>query len=196
MNDLFSCLGFGRLEFSELAFAAICSSINKCFVTAGRLRSALCPVRRPDCARFGVPTLFGSAFRLCAFVPLCLSSCQNAEELKQEQYYSEGYQLYMANCANCHQAEGTGLVNLYPPIQGSSYLMRKADLVCIIKNGLAGEIQVAGKTYNRPMPANPKLADIEIAEIVTYVNNTWGTDSTYTPTDSVTAMLNRCEVKQ
>ena len=122
-------------------------------------------------------------------------SCQSSEELKREQFYSEGYQLYTLNCANCHQADGSGLANLYPPIQGSSYLMRKADLVCIIKNGLAGEIHVNGKTYNRPMPANPKLPDLEIAEIVTYVNNTWGKDSTYTPTDSVTAFLTRCAVK-
>ena len=126
---------------------------------------------------------------------LVFSSCQSSEELKLEQYYSEGYQLYTTHCANCHQAEGTGLANLYPPVQGSSYLLQKADLVCIIKYGLAGEIQVAGKTYNRPMPANPKLPDLEIAEIVTYVNNTWGKDTAYTPTDSVTAMLIRCAVK-
>lgn len=126
---------------------------------------------------------------------LALTSCQSSEELKREQFYSEGYQLYTLHCANCHQADGSGLANLYPPIQGSSYLMRKADLVCIIKNGLAGEIHVNGKTFNRPMPANPKLPDLEIAEIVTYVNNTWGKDSTYTPTDSVTAVLTRCAVK-
>ncbi len=146
--------------------------------------------RRVSSQRQFITTLMAGG-ALC--LTLTFSSCQNAEELKREQYYSEGYQLYTAHCANCHQAEGTGLANLYPPIQGSSYLDRNADLVCIIKNGLAGEIEVAGKTYNRPMPANPKLADIEIAEIVTYVNITWGKDSTYTPTDSVTAMLNRCE---
>ncbi|GHB77527.1 c-type cytochrome [Persicitalea jodogahamensis] len=137
-----------------------------------------------------------SGFFAGAFFIMAFSSCQSTDELKKEQYYSEGYQLYTANCANCHQADGTGLANLYPPIKGSSYLDRNADLICIIKNGLAGEIQVAGKTYNRPMPANPKLADIEIAEIVTYVNITWGGDSTYTPTDSVTAILSRCEINQ
>ena len=137
------------------------------------------------------------AVPLCAFAPLLVfafSSCQSSEDLKREQYYAEGYQLYTAHCANCHQADGTGLASLYPPIRGSSYLTRKGDLVCIIKNGLSGEIEVAGKTYNRPMPANPKLADLEIAEIVTYVNNTWGKETTHTPTDSVTAMLSRCKV--
>ena len=143
--------------------------------------------------RRSVATVTINSFFILTWI---ISSCQSSEDLKLEQYYSEGYQLYTTHCANCHQAEGTGLVSLYPPIQGSSYLLRKADLVCIIKNGLAGEIQVNGKTYNRPMPANPKLPDLEIAEIVTYVNNNWGKDTTYTPTDSVTAMLIRCAIAQ
>jgi len=122
-----------------------------------------------------------------------LSACQSADELKTEQYYSEGYQLYTTQCANCHQPDGKGLVDLYPPIQGSTYIRRKNELICIIKNGLSGEIKVAGKNYNRPMPANPKLTDIEIAEITTYITNTWGKETTYMPIDSVTAALIRCE---
>ncbi len=121
------------------------------------------------------------------------AACGSKEEVKRDQYYSEGYQLYTANCANCHQADGKGLANLYPPIVGTKYVSATGTLVCIIKNGLAGKIVVDGKSYNRPMPANPRLTDIEIAEIVTYVNNSWGGETTYTRTDSVTTMLKRCE---
>ncbi len=123
---------------------------------------------------------------------LTLSACQSADELKTEQYYSEGYQLYTTQCANCHQADGQGLANLYPPLQEATDLARRNELICLIKNGLSGEIQVAGKTYNRPMPANPKLTDIEIAEIVTYMTTSWGKETTYTRIDSVTAALTRC----
>lgn len=126
---------------------------------------------------------------------ITLSACQSADELKTEQYYSEGYQLYTTHCANCHQADGSGLADLYPPLSESTYLSRRNEMICIVKNGLSGEITVAGKTYNRPMPANPKLTDIEIAEIVTYVTNTWGEKTIYMHTDSVTAALTRCEDK-
>ncbi len=126
------------------------------------------------------------------FLVVMSAACESKDELKRDQYYSEGYQLYTANCANCHQADGKGLANLYPPIIGSKYVSQTGPLVCIIKNGLEGEIVVAGKTYNRPMPANPKLTDIEIAEIVTYVSNSWGNETTYTRIDSVTASLLRC----
>ena len=131
-------------------------------------------------------------YRILWILLAALPACQSADELKTEQYYSEGYQLYTTQCANCHQADGKGMADLYPPIQKFDYLSRRNDLICMIKNGLAGEIVVAGKTYNRPMPGNPKLTDIEIAEIVTYVTNTWGKGTTYTPIDSVTAALTRC----
>ena len=127
---------------------------------------------------------------------VALSACQSADELKTEQYYSEGYQLYTTHCANCHQADGLGLVDLYPPLSESTYLSRRNEMICVVKNGLSGEIKVGGKTYNRPMPANPKLTDIEIAEIVTYVTNTWGEKTVYMHTDSVTAALTRCEDKK
>ena len=122
--------------------------------------------------------------------------CQSTEELKREQYYAEGYRLYIAHCANCHQPDGRGLANLYPPLAGSHYLLDKQQFICISKNGLSGEITVDGKVYDRPMPANPQLTDIDLAEITTYVYNTWGQDSTYTPIDTVTQALGVCATRR
>lgn len=122
-----------------------------------------------------------------------LAACQSSEELKKDQYYAEGYQLYTTYCANCHQADGKGLANLYPPLAGSEYLADKSRFICITRYGMSGEITVAGKTYNRPMPANPTLKDLEIAEIATYVYTMWGKDSTYTSTETVTEALSQCE---
>jgi mono/diheme cytochrome c family protein len=128
-----------------------------------------------------------------AVAGLGVISCQTADELKKDQYYAEGYQLYTTHCANCHQADGGGMANLYPPLAGSEYLADKEKFVCISRYGQSGEITVAGKTYNRPMPANPQLKDLEIAEIATYVYTTWGKDSTYTDTGWVTKVLAACQ---
>lgn len=123
----------------------------------------------------------------------CLSACQSTEELKAEQYYVEGFQLYTAYCANCHQADGNGMGNLYPPINKKEYLPKQQELLaCIIKNGYSGEISVAGKTYNRPMPANPRLTDLEIAEIITYVYGNWAGEKGYMKIDSVAKALENC----
>lgn len=135
-----------------------------------------------------------SIFQFLALLILIgMYGCQNKEEIKREQYFSEGYQLFTTHCANCHQADGKGMTDLYPPLQGSQFLGSKNELICITKLGLSGEIKVNGKIYNRPMPANTKLSNIEIAEIVTYISNSWGNEKTYTPIDTVTQALNRCE---
>lgn len=124
---------------------------------------------------------------------LFATACQSEQELKTEQYFAEGYQVYTKNCSNCHQANGMGMANLYPPLVGSPSLKDKALLACIIKNGLKGDITVEGKKFNRPMPANPKLMDLEIAEIITYVNIKWNKDSIYTTTEFVNKSLQLCK---
>lgn len=124
---------------------------------------------------------------------LLTTACQNAEELKTEQYFAEGYQIYTKNCSNCHQENGKGMANLYPPLVGSPALKDKALMACIIKNGMKGSITVEGKKFSRPMPANPKLMDLEIAEIITYVNMKWNKDSVYTHTEFVHETLQTCK---
>ena len=114
-----------------------------------------------------------------------LASCRNSEELKSEQYFVTGQQLYMTHCANCHQMEGKGMSNLYPPIAGSTIVEDKARVACVIQYGMTDTIIVNGKPFNRPMPANPKLTEIEIAEIVSFLSMKWGKDSVYTPIEFV-----------
>ncbi len=121
---------------------------------------------------------------------LGMLACNSAEQVKRDQYYAEGAALYALHCANCHQADGAGMANLYPPLH---YLGLKDRFICIVKNGISEEITVNGVSYNRPMPANPKLTDLEIAEITTYVYNTWGEETAYTRIDSVKAALNHCQ---
>lgn len=127
--------------------------------------------------------------RILVFLMLGLACCRSSEELKSEQYFVTGQQLYMTHCANCHQMEGKGMSNLYPPIAGSSILLDKARVAHIIKYGMSDTIMVNGKKFSRPMPPNPKLTEIEIAELVSFVSMKWGKDSVYTPIDFVRKAL-------
>ncbi len=119
-------------------------------------------------------------------------ACQSSQELKSEQYFAEGYQLYTTYCSNCHQTDGKGMSGLYPPLVGSGQLTEKSRLACIIKNGMSDTIMVNGKEFSRPMPPNPKLKDLEIAEIVTYLNIKWGKDSVFTSIEFVEKSLKDC----
>lgn len=122
------------------------------------------------------------------FIVLSLYSCNpkssNPEntlagisDMKVLQYAIEGKALYEANCANCHQSNGMGLGKLIPPIYQSDYFLADIPRTAkIIKNGQKGEITVNGVIYNQEMPANPRLTNIEIAHIMTYLYNIWGSE--------------------
>ena len=111
--------------------------------------------------------LTGFLFLILIIFGSCLSFDSNP--------YKQGKLLYEANCQNCHQADGQALAGLIPPLAGSDYLIINKDkLACIIRNGLDGEIIVNGVSYNQPMPANTLLTEIQISNIINYINNEWG----------------------
>jgi mono/diheme cytochrome c family protein len=96
-------------------------------------------------------------------------------DTKVLQYAIQGKILYEKHCANCHQKDGSGLGRLIPPIKGSDYFLAdKARAARIIKHGQNGPIVVNGIEYNQAMPPNPKLTDLEIAQLMTYLYNIWG----------------------
>jgi mono/diheme cytochrome c family protein len=135
----------------------------------------------------------GVGVRVFLYLPLLtlLTSCQSAEKMKMEQYYIGGKEIFEKNCANCHQKDGKGLQNLYPPIAGSDYLQDKTQVILAIKHGLVGEIKVNGKTYNQPMPANSHLQNLDIAEVVTYIYNEWGNEQKITTVEEVEKALKK-----
>jgi nitrite reductase (NO-forming) len=85
-----------------------------------------------------------------------------------------GKTTYMQTCFACHQAEGQGIPNAFPPLAKSDYL--NADVnraIDIILNGKTGEIKVNGETYNSIM-TKQNLNDEEVANVLTYIYNSWG----------------------
>lgn len=114
-------------------------------------------------------------------------------QIRLNQYKIEGAKIYVAHCVNCHQVDGKGLGSLYPPLAGSDYLL--TDLpraACVIKNGQSGEVTVNGITYNQAMPQF-KLTNLEIAEVLTFIGNSWGNQAGLTPVKDVEKWLKACD---
>ena len=84
-----------------------------------------------------------------------------------------GETIYKRNCAACHQADGSGVKGAFPPLAKSDFLANPEAAVSAVANGLSGEIVVNGETYNGVMP-KLGLSDEEIANVVTFVANSWG----------------------
>lgn len=116
------------------------------------------------------------------------------KDTKFQQYYVQGQQLYIKNCSNCHQKNGAGLGLVYPPINTSDFMDQNVDAVlCIMKYGKEGEIIVNGKKFNKPMKGISSLTELEIAEIATYIYNTWDHQLGMIEIAQVTTQLNKCD---
>lgn len=110
----------------------------------------------------------------CFLLFSCVSKSSNESSPKFEQYFIKGKQLYLTHCSNCHQKNGKGLGRIYPPLDTSDYMENNMEgTLCLIRNGMDGELVVNGETYNQSMPSFKTLSDLEIAEIATYIYNSW-----------------------
>jgi mono/diheme cytochrome c family protein len=83
---------------------------------------------------------------------------------------------YLANCSTCHQPNGGGVPGAFPPLAGSEWVTGSEErLVRIVLHGLQGPITVAGQDYNNVMaPLGTLLKDEQIANILSYIRQTWG----------------------
>ncbi|MDB6045177.1 MAG: cccA [Gammaproteobacteria bacterium] len=88
----------------------------------------------------------------------------------------DGAAIFAGSCAVCHQAAGTGLPGVFPPLAGSSWVGgQDGTLVQILLHGVQGALTVNGTTYNSAMPAfGSQLSDAQIAAVLTYVRSQWG----------------------
>jgi glucose/arabinose dehydrogenase/cytochrome c553 len=91
-----------------------------------------------------------------------------------------GLILYNSYCASCHQRDGKGDNNRYPPLVGTTWVTGNSDtLINVILQGLQKEITVNGKTYNGVMPAHKAiLDDYAVASILTYVKKRFNREGT------------------
>ncbi len=127
------------------------------------------------------------------FTVIFIQACQSEQELTYARYYINGKKLYEQHCQNCHNADGEGLGGLYPPLTDTVFLRsNKNELACIIKYGLNDTITVDEKKFEGKMPAERQMPDIEIAQIITYITNSFGNKQGLYDVTNATTDLKNC----
>lgn len=86
----------------------------------------------------------------------------------------KGKEAYQRYCLACHQADGMGIDKIHPPLNDPKWIANKDELIELVLKGNSGKIEVAGKTYNNIMPPHSHLTNKEIAEVLSYVRNSFG----------------------
>lgn len=94
--------------------------------------------------------------------------------MTKEIQVEKGKLVFMQHCSMCHQANGQGLPNVFPPLAVSEYLMAdKTRSILTVLQGLTGPIMVNGQKYDSVMPPQ-LLNDEQVANVLTFVRNSWG----------------------
>ena len=95
----------------------------------------------------------------------------------QDQAVSDrGKMIYEQNCLACHQADGTGVPGLAPPlVKGTFVKGEKEALINIVLKGMEG-VEIKGEHYGNPMPAFGYLSDQEIADVLTYIRGNFSNE--------------------
>jgi len=115
--------------------------------------------------------IFSTAILIIGIIAVSFSSDQ--KEFKES--YQRGKAVYKKVCITCHQPDGDGVPRMIPPLSKTKYILgAKEKLVQILVKGLNEEVEVNGDFYNTPMPAQSQLTNREIADVLTFVRNSFG----------------------
>jgi len=116
--------------------------------------------------------MFKAQFKFSFFV-LLIAMCYSINGSAQNM--QKGKKIYEQKCLACHQADGGGVPNMNAPLDGASNVVGKdiARLVRIIRYGYNEPVALDGFYYSNAMTASPDLKDNEIADLLTYIRNSW-----------------------
>ena len=112
---------------------------------------------------------------LQAQIKEAIASNPKISGLTREIQMAKGKQVFMQTCFVCHMMNGEGIPNQIPPLAKSDFLMAdKNRAIRIVLQGQSGELLVNGKKYNGFMAPLNNLSDEEVANVLTYVKNSFG----------------------
>ena len=80
--------------------------------------------------------------------------------------FEQGRVLYENYCSSCHMSDGTGLTTIYPALKGNPVTWDQSiNIPCLIRTGHKGN------ALSADMPAYAKMTEVEISNIMNYINH-------------------------
>ena len=111
---------------------------------------------------------------LLSFIAVAVFSFSEGALPVQDQM-ARGKKVYESYCLACHMADGGGVPRMNPPLTKTVYVLGdKKRLIGIVLNGMDEPLEIDGETYSNVMAPHNFLKDQEIADVLTYVRNSFG----------------------
>ena len=124
-----------------------------------------------------------------AAAPAAPVAATNVFVKASDEQMKRGAAVYARTCIACHQPTGLGLPPVFPPLANAPIVAGNPELpVKFILQGLMGPITVNGMTYNSMMPPVAGVSDEDIADVLTYVRQSFGNQANAVTADQVKAI--------
>jgi mono/diheme cytochrome c family protein len=122
---------------------------------------------------------------LMAVAVIVLIGCDS--HTSTEASIARGEKIYKQYCLSCHQVDGSGVPQLNPPLKNSAYVVgEESKLISIVRHGFNDGVEINGDAYTNPMPpVGANFKDQEIADVLTYVRNSFGNKASAISADQV-----------
>lgn len=99
---------------------------------------------------------------------------------------NNGKQVYHNYCSACHQVDGSGNPGMYPPVAKTDMVNGNVeDLIKVVLYGVSGPIEVNGEIYNQFMAPHNFLNDEQVADLLSYVRNSFGNSASMVKKEEV-----------
>jgi len=114
-------------------------------------------------------------------------------EAKKEEVVNEallpGKKVFETFCATCHMKSGKGAPGMNPPLIDTEWVLGdKERLIKIVLNGMSDPIEIKGEIYQNVMASHSWLTDQQIADVLSYVRNSWGNSASIITAEEVSAV--------
>lgn len=97
-------------------------------------------------------------------------------DLRQGDLSKRGAVTYAEYCMGCHRADGNGVPGIFPALAGNSAVLPD-DAASLIRVTLAGgrmPVTADGRYRAFAMPGFARLSDAELADVLSFIRNSWG----------------------
>ncbi len=104
------------------------------------------------------------------------SDMEGAEALSGR--LADGQAVYNTFCRACHMDDGNGVPSMNPPLAGTDWVTGdKERLIGVVLNGMSEPIEINGETYQNAMASHAFLTDQQIADVLTYIRQSFGNEA-------------------
>jgi len=88
-----------------------------------------------------------------------------------------GRKVYNSRCLTCHMADGRGVSPLNPPLTVAEYINDKNKMINVVLRGMTDRIPIDDEYYSNNMPSQADLSSQQLADVLTYVRNSFGNNA-------------------